>query len=178
MDYNMIGILLFVFGTYILIWSFKNSLKKLEKNLRLELTKKIDIPEKIESETIRFEQKFISLKEAIIFFGAETKCYFYNSHDKMFEQEKITQEQCYKSMVIGEIKEERLILYGYKKFSKTKELELIPIKYISDKTIRSPEYDNIYSGLDEILYTNLLVKIDNLNQIIHNTKLALERFKS
>jgi hypothetical protein len=89
----------------------------------------------------------------------------------MFEQEKITQEQCYKSMVIGEIKEEHLILYGYKKFSKTKELEQIPINYISDKNIHSPEYDNIYSDLDEILYTNLLVKIDDLNQII-------KRFKS
>ena len=167
MDYNTIGVLLLVFGTYTLIWSFKSSLKNLEKKLQIKLDEKVDISNKIEC-----KQEFISLKEAIKNFGAETKCYFYNGLDKVYEQEKITQEQCYKSMIIGEIKEEKLILYGYKKFSTTKELEQIPINCISDKTIRSPEYDNIYSDLDEILYTNLFVRIDNLNQIIHNTKLV------
>ena len=119
---------------------------------------------------IKINKKFISLKEAINFFGEETKCYFYNGHDKVFEQEKITQEQCYKSILLDEIKNERLILYGYKKISTTKKLEQIPINCISDKTIRNPEYDNIYSVLDEILYTNLLIRIDNLNQIIKHFK--------
>ena len=96
---------------------------------------------------IKINKKFISLKESIKIFGAETECYFYNDHDKIFEQEKITQEQCYKSILLDEIKNKRLILYGYKKFSKTKELEQIPINYISDKNIHSPEYDNIYSGV-------------------------------
>ncbi|NCA08516.1 MAG: hypothetical protein EBQ50_00315 [Burkholderiaceae bacterium] len=151
MDYNTIGVLLIVFGAYILIWSFRSSLKNLEKKVQIKLDKKINI-----SENIELEQVYISLKEAINFFGAETECYFYNNHNKMFEQEKITQEQCYKSMVIGEIKEEHLILYGYKKFSKTKELEQIPINYISDKNIHSPEYDNIYSDLDEESFESIV----------------------
>ena len=166
MDYNTIGVLLIVFGAYTLIWSFKSSIKNLEKKVQIKLDKKINISEKIE-----LEQEYVALKEAIIFFGAETKCYSHNGHDKIFEQEKITQEQCYKSILLDEIKKERLILYGYKKFSTTKKLEQIPINCISDDTtIRSPEYDNIYSILDEILYTNLLVKIDNLNQIIKKFK--------
>jgi hypothetical protein len=63
MDYPIIGTVLFLSGMYLLIWSFRSSLKILEKNLQIKIDKKIDIPEEIE-----FEQEFIPLKEAVDYF--------------------------------------------------------------------------------------------------------------
>lgn len=92
----------------------------------------------------------------------------------MWEQKpfELTQEQYYKLLLINEVTKGTLILYGYNKFSLTKKIEPIPVECISNEcaSIRNPEYDTIYSKLDEVLYTNISIKIDNLNQIIEYFK--------
>ena len=128
---------------------------------------------KLVSSTLeKVEPEFISFKEALFKFGAETECYYSNDYNKIWEQElfKLTSEEYYKSLLLCEIKQKKLALYGHKKFSVTKELKHIPVDCISDGTIRSPEYDTIYSILEEALYTNIVIKIDELDQVIKRFK--------
>ena len=123
---------------------------------------------------IQSKSLFIPFKDALWQFGKETNLYYINRHDKLWENKifnlsegKFDQEKYYKLYLLSaKIEKDKLSLYGLKKFSKTKELEKIPEEYCNDDNLRAPEYNTIYSVLDESLYTDVSLKIKDLNTLI------------
>lgn len=112
---------------------------------------------------------FISFKDAISQFGEKTACY--NSFKNIWERELgITQEEYYKNCLLSENEDGNLPIYGCEKFSSVKELQEIPTTDILSYTIQSPNYDVVYSSLNEELYTKLSVKLDDLTAVIQSGK--------
>ena len=111
---------------------------------------------------------YITLGEAVIKFGIKTQCYYYNSHDKMWREGfNFTEKEYYLFILLGEVEDKNLRLYGKREFSSTKKLEPIPSNYISQESfIRNSQYDTLYSKLGEPLYTNVRIKRKELYKVI------------
>ena len=132
---------------------------------KLNNTKIKSIIDEEEPKNITDNLEFIPLKVAIFKFAEETACY--NSFKNIWERELgLSQEEYYKNCLLGENENRNLPFYGYEKFSSVKELQEILTSYISTDAIRSPDYDIVYSKLNEELYNNVSVKLNDLTTII------------
>lgn len=132
---------------------------------KLNNTKIKSIIDEEEPKNITDNLEFIPLKVAIFKFAEETACY--NSFKNIWERELgLSQEEYYKNCLLCENEIRNLPFYGYEKFSSVKELQEILTSYISTDAIRSPDYDIVYSKLNEELYNNVSVKLNDLTTII------------
>jgi hypothetical protein len=171
MDYNTIGILLFVFGAYALIWSFKSSFRNLEKNLRVELDKKINIPEEIE-----FEQELIPLKKVIDSFKEYNLRIHRGSTQKLwseiFGSDKAIVNQELVNLLDYAIGEE-ITIYGQKTES-IQNLQPLNLMNINTNPFYLKEnWDNDYNSVYDnriLLYTNLKVRKCDLDKLIEKHK--------
>ena len=168
MDYRTIGVILFVFGIYILIWTFRSSLKKLEKNLQIKLDKKIDIPEEIE-----FEQEFISLKDAIAIFAEGINNKYLDTHYTLCFNvryrikgkelpsniEKLPKEIF---MLFTFIADEMIDLYGYKLFATNM---MTPSKILPSEmeTLDFYNIDNWSEDFSIIYDSNKIAQYNNIS---------------
>ena len=132
---------------------------------KLNNTKSKSIVDNEELKNITDNLEFIPLKVAIFKFAEETACY--NFFKNTWERELgLSQEKYYKNCLLCENEIRNLPFYGYQKFSSVKELQEILTSYISNDAVRSPDYDIVYSKLNEELYNNVSVKLNDLTNII------------